>query len=110
MLLPESKLRELRERLADVPQRIATVAKRGANERPDVGADRPGRSRARESLATGARNPSQVYRVHAANTPDKPAIMWRDQTISFAELDRRIDAIAASLSAAASGAERASSS
>jgi fatty-acyl-CoA synthase len=97
MLLPESKLRELRERLADVPQRIATVAKVAQTSGMMWGLTVPGVRALASTLATGARNPSQVYRVHAVNTPDKPAIKWRDQSISFSELDRRIDAIASSL-------------
>lgn len=87
MLLPESKLRELRERLADVPQRIATVAKVAQTSGMMWGLTVPGVRALASTLATGARNPSQVYRVHAVNTPDKPAIKWRDQSISFSELD-----------------------
>ena len=47
-------------------------------------------------LRSGATNPSQVYRVHALNNPDKVAIQWRDESISFGEFNRRLDAIAAS--------------
>ena len=98
MVLPESKLSEIRKRLADVPQRIATVAKVAQTTGLMWGLTVPGARSLAAALRTGARNPSQVYRVHAVNTPNKAAIKWRDETISFAEFDRRIDAVAQSLS------------
>src|SRR5580700_10731032 len=94
MALPDAKLREIRERLADVPQRIATVAKLAQTSGMMWGMTMPGVKALATTLATGARNPSQVYRVHAVNTPDKPALKWRDESVTFGELDRRIDAIA----------------
>jgi fatty-acyl-CoA synthase len=98
MALSESKLKEIRARLAEVPQRIATVAKVAQTSGMMWGMTVPGVRALASTLATGARNPSQVYRVHAVNSPDKPAVLWRDQVISFAELDRRIDSIAHALS------------
>ncbi len=59
----------------------------------------PGVRAAALALASGAHNPSQIYRVVAANAPDKPAVMWRDESIAFREFDRRLDSIAASLEA-----------
>ena len=97
MITPESKLRELRERLADVPQRIATVAKVAQTTGLMWGLTVPGARALAATLRAGARNPSQVYRVHAVNSPEKAAIKWRDQTITFGEFDRRVDAIAQSL-------------
>jgi fatty-acyl-CoA synthase len=98
MISPESKLKELRERLADVPQRIATVAKVAQTSGMMWGFTVPGVRALAATLGTGARNPSQVYRVHAVNTPNKPALIWRDQTVTFAELDRKIDSVASGLS------------
>jgi fatty-acyl-CoA synthase len=48
-------------------------------------------------FTSGAQNPSKIYRVHAANSPNKPALIWRDRTVTFAELDDRIDRFAGGL-------------
>ena len=90
-------LKEIRARLGDVPDRIATAAKVAQTTGLMWGLTVPGARALASTLRTGARNPSQVYRIHAANTPGKPALKWRDETISFGELDRRIDAIAQAL-------------
>jgi len=97
MAEPMSKLKELRARLAEVPDRIATVAKVAQTSGLMWGLTMPGARALANTVRTGARNPSQVYRVHALNSPAKAALKWRDETITFAELDRRIDAIASSL-------------
>ena len=46
---------------------------------------------ARRGAPDGRANPSQIFRVHAANSPDKPALIWRDESLTFGELDERID-------------------
>ncbi len=48
---------------------------------------------------SGSQNPSQIYRIHAANTPDKPAIIGGARSFTFAELDRRVDRLAHGLRA-----------
>ncbi len=51
----------------------------------------------------GARDPSQVYRVHAANSPSKPAVIHvaaaaaRDRSLTFGELDDRMNRVAAAV-------------
>ena len=45
----------------------------------------------------GGQNPSMLYRVHARNSPDKIALIWRDRATTFAEMDARIDRLAAAL-------------
>ena len=49
----------------------------------------PGARALAKTLQARASNPSQAYRIHAVNSPDKPAILWRDERITFAELDQR---------------------
>lgn len=49
------------------------------------------------ALAGGSRNPSLIFSLHAANTPDKPALLWRDKRLSFADLDQRMNRAAAGL-------------
>jgi fatty-acyl-CoA synthase len=97
MILPESKLKQLRKRLAEVPQRVATVAKVAQTSGLMWGLTVPGARALAATVTGGARNPSQIYRLHALNTPDKPALVWHGETISFGELDRRIDSIASAL-------------
>jgi fatty-acyl-CoA synthase len=53
-------------------------------------------------VAKGARDPSQLYRVHAANSPSKPALVCvgpaaGDQSLTFGELDDRMNRVAAAL-------------
>ncbi|HEY8091915.1 MAG TPA: AMP-binding protein, partial [Polyangiaceae bacterium] len=48
-------------------------------------------------LRLGARNPSQIFKVHAANSPTKAAILWRDRRLTFGELDERMNRAAAAL-------------
>ena len=42
-------------------------------------------------------NPSQLYRVCAADVPDRTALIWRDKKLTFFELDERIDQLAKGL-------------
>jgi fatty-acyl-CoA synthase len=53
---------------------------------------------AARALVGDARNPSQIYRVLAANVPDKVALFWHDESLTFGELDRGIDRVGAGLS------------
>jgi fatty-acyl-CoA synthase len=48
-------------------------------------------------FARGSQNPSLIYRVHAANSPNKTALVWRDRATTWRELDERIDQVASGL-------------
>jgi fatty-acyl-CoA synthase len=48
-------------------------------------------------IARGASGPSQIYRIHAANTPDKIALYWRDRVLSFGDIDAGMDRVARAL-------------
>jgi fatty-acyl-CoA synthase len=50
-----------------------------------------------KALTSSSLNPSRIYRVHARNSPSKPAIIWRGRTTTWAELDERIDRLCAGL-------------
>jgi fatty-acyl-CoA synthase len=54
-------------------------------------------------FVTGSQNPSLIYRVHARNTPSKPAVIWRGRTTTWAELDERIDRFSSALERRAIG-------
>jgi fatty-acyl-CoA synthase len=49
------------------------------------------------ALSKGGRNPSLIFALHAANSPDKPAILWRDRRVTYGELDDRMNRAAAGL-------------
>jgi fatty-acyl-CoA synthase len=51
------------------------------------------------SLARDYQNPSAVYTLHAKNQPDRVAIRFRGRSITYAELDDRIDRLASGLAA-----------
>jgi fatty-acyl-CoA synthase len=92
-----NKLRQIRERLADMPQRVATVARVAQTSGLMWELTVPGLKAMVKTLRAGAQNPSQVYRLHALNVPDKVALRWRDESVTFGEFNRRLDTIAASL-------------
>lgn len=49
------------------------------------------------AVVGGSLNASVVYRIYAKRTPNAPAIIWRNRTTTWADLDRRIDRFAAGL-------------
>ena len=90
-----AKLRALEEEIRDAPSRLGVVLRVGQQSglmwelkakgvRATIGALR-------------SPNPSQVYRVAAGNVPDKPALIWKDTTLTFGELDDRVDRVAKGL-------------
>ncbi len=90
------RLSELRERLVEVPGRVrvmATVANRSGLMWQ---LHAPGARALFESLF-GSHNPSAIYKVHAANTPEKIALCWRDQTVTYRELEDRIQRLSGAL-------------
>jgi fatty-acyl-CoA synthase len=49
------------------------------------------------TMLSGANNPALVYRVHAMNRPDAPAIVTRQRTLSFADVWNAIARVASAL-------------
>jgi fatty-acyl-CoA synthase len=94
-----SLITRIRERVADVPERarVAIKVAKSSGFLWDLRA--AGAAQLVRVLTANSQNPSQIYRIHAVNSPAKPALVWRDQVLSFAELDARIDRLAAGLAA-----------
>ncbi len=92
-----ASLERLRESLAALPGRVRTGARVARQSGMLFTWTRPGLRKAVGALATGARNPSLIFQLHAANSPDKPAIVWRDRTLTFAQLDDRMNRAASGL-------------
>ena len=97
MTSPAQTLHQLRESLAELPDRIRTGARVARQSGMLYSFTLPGVRKALEALASGSRNPALVFQLHAANTPDKPALLWRDQSLTFKELDDRMNRAAIGL-------------
>ncbi|WP_394847734.1 AMP-binding protein [Pendulispora brunnea] len=93
-----AKLTDLKERLVDVPGRVRVMAKVANQTGLMWQFHVPGARALMEVLTRRSQNPSQMYQVHAANTPNKVALRWRDEALTFAELEDRIARVAAGFS------------
>jgi long-chain acyl-CoA synthetase len=51
------------------------------------------------TIVQEVRNVADLVRRAAATRPDHPALRWHDQTLTWVELDRQVDAVAAGLAA-----------
>jgi fatty-acyl-CoA synthase len=90
-------LHQLRESLAELPDRIRTGARVARQSGLLYTLRMPGVRRALQAVASGSRNPALVFQIHAANSPDKPALLWRDQRLTFKQLDDRMNRAAIGL-------------
>ncbi len=52
-----------------------------------------------QTLAKRAMNPTLIYKIHAANNPNHPALIWRGTAYRYAEIDAYMDAVACWLNA-----------
>jgi len=91
------RARLLGETLKDAPERVRTSARLSRQSGMLWSLTKPGFTELARVLVSGSQNPALIYRVHARNTPSKPALVWRGRTTSWAELDERIDRLSAGL-------------
>src|SRR5580698_4246177 len=49
------------------------------------------------ALRKGGRNPSLIFAIHGANSPDKLALLWRDRRVTYGQLDDRMNRVAVGL-------------
>ena len=89
-------VRDVSARLREVPDRVRTSVRLGQRSGLVWTLTGPGLREIARTLSS-AKNPSQIYRVHAKNSPTKTALVWRGRAMSFAEIDLRIDRLAAAL-------------
>ena len=95
-----TSLNQLKSRIQDlrgVPERLRVMMQVAKTSGLLWEVSVPGVLAMTKAMAAGAQSPSQVYRIHAANTPHKAAIHWRDRTLTFGELDARMDRLAGGL-------------
>jgi fatty-acyl-CoA synthase len=91
-----SQLSGLREQIADLPDRIRVVT-RVAKQSGLIWEMSFRGARAAAAALIGTPNPSQIYRVLAANSPAKVGLLWHDESFTFAELDAKMDRLASGL-------------
>jgi fatty-acyl-CoA synthase len=92
-----TRLKDIRGRIAEAPSRIKVAAQVGNRSGLIWAVNARGAFAVVKILAKGPQNPSQVYRLHAANSPDKVAVRFKGRAFTFAELDSRMDKVAAGL-------------
>jgi fatty-acyl-CoA synthase len=84
-------LRALRESIVTLPERVRTGVRVGHQSGLVFSMTLPGVRAAVQALLSSSRNPSLIFSFHAKNSPDKPAIYWRDRMLTFHELDDRMN-------------------
>ena len=87
----------VRETVREAPDRVRTSVRLSQQSGLLWGMSAPGFMELVRVFASGSQNPSQVYKLHARNTPSKPAVIWRGRTTTWRELDERIDRFASGL-------------
>lgn len=85
------RARTARERVHGLPEKVRVVAELSRQSGMLWSLTTPGVIELLKVFSSGAQNPSRIYRVHARNSPNKPALIWRGRTTTWAELDDRID-------------------
>jgi len=91
------KIQTLRDTITELPDRLRTSARVMAQSGLLFEFHLSGLRAAAVAAIGGSRNPSLIFSLHAANTPDKTAVLWRDRRLSFAELNARMNRAAAGL-------------
>src|SRR5258708_38199816 len=90
-------LKDFALRLIDLPDRVRVAGRVARQSGLLCELRAAGLRAALKGLVGSTSNPSLVFRIHAANTPDKIAVKWRDRSLTFAELDERLDRVGAGL-------------
>ena len=91
------KLSEVRERLSGLPEKVKVAAELARTSGLMWNTTLPGLRTMVRVLASGSQNPSHIYKIHAQNFPTRPAVIHRERVITFADLDARMDRVAAGL-------------
>jgi fatty-acyl-CoA synthase len=89
----------LRARLDDAASRLRHAAQLGISSGLVWDLHGPGVVTAAKQLLRGRAGPSTIYRIHAANTPERTALSHRGRTYTFAQIDRGADRVAGALRA-----------
>ncbi len=87
----------MRKRIADVPARARAAWHMGRNTGAIWELRPRGLVEMARSLNREYQNPSAIYTIHARNHPGRVAIRFRGRSITFGELDDRLDRLASGL-------------
>lgn len=87
----------LGDRVREAPEKVRTTVRLSRQSGMLWSMTSPGLVEMLRTLASGSQNPSRLYKIHAKNSPSKPALIWRGRTTTWAELDSRIDRLASGL-------------
>jgi fatty-acyl-CoA synthase len=96
-LMDRAALRDLGARALELPERLRAISRVAWQSGLVWDMTWKGARAAATAVAGGARNPSQVYRLLAANHPDKVGLYWHDDALTFGDIDARMDRLAAGL-------------
>ncbi len=91
------RARILREEVRGLPDKVRVSSQLSRQSGLLWTLTRPGLVELLKVFTSGSQNPSKIYRVHARNSPSKPALIWRGRTTTWAELDERIDRFSSGL-------------
>jgi fatty-acyl-CoA synthase len=92
-----ARIQLLRTSIAEMPDRARTLARVIRQSGLLFELHLPGLRVALGATFRGARNPSLIFALHGANSPDKTAILWRDRCVTYGQLDARMNQAAAGL-------------
>ncbi len=87
-------LDNLRQRLRGAPRRIRATTNVGVTSGLLWELGPAGVREVIRVLGHAHQNPSAIYQIHGRNSPNTPALVWRDRTITFGQLNQRIDQLA----------------
>ncbi len=90
-------IRSLWESLAFAPRRVRAALRASNTSGLVWELTAAGLGESLRALTASHQNPSAIYRIHARNTPHKTALIWRERSLSYGELGRRIEALARGL-------------
>ncbi|OJY29266.1 MAG: hypothetical protein BGO98_43600 [Myxococcales bacterium 68-20] len=87
----------MREGARELPDRVRVASQLSRESGMLWSLTPPGVVELLKVFTSGTQNPARIYRVHGRNSPSKPALIWRGRTMTWAELDERIDRFSAGL-------------
>ncbi len=91
------RARNVREEVRSLPEKVRISSRLSRQSGLFWALTRPGLVELLKVFTSGSQNPSKIYRVHARNSPSKPALIWRGRSTTWAELDERIDRFSSGL-------------
>jgi fatty-acyl-CoA synthase len=92
-----SRARAIGMQVRDAPEKLRVSSKLSQRSGLLWALTKPGLVELLKVFASGSQNPSKIYRIHARNSPSKPAVIWRGRTTTWGELDERIDRFSSAL-------------